>query len=41
MDEKLNDYLIQEINKSIESLNQNKDQLIEELKKYEGREGEP
>ena len=33
MDEKLNDYLIQEINKSIESLNQNKDQLIEELKK--------
>ena len=39
MDEKLNDYLIQEINKSIESLNQNKDQLIEELKKYEGRYG--
>ncbi len=39
MDEKLNDYLIQEINKSIQSLNQNKDQLIEELKKYEGRYG--
>lgn len=39
MDEKLNDYLIQEINKSIQSLNQNKDQLIEKLKKYEGRYG--
>lgn len=39
MDEKLNDYLIQEINKSIEDLNQNKEQLIEELKKYEGKYG--
>lgn len=39
MDEKLNDLLIQEINKSIERLNGNKEQLIEELKKYEGRYG--
>lgn len=39
MEEKLNDYLIQEINKSIEDLNQNKEQLIEELKKYEGKYG--
>ena len=39
MDEKLNDLLIQEINKSIEGLNGNKEQLIEELKKYEGRYG--
>lgn len=39
MDEKLNDLLIQEINKSIERLNGNKELLIEELKKYEGRYG--
>ena len=39
MEEKLNDYVIQEINKSIEDLNQNKEQLIEELKKYEGKYG--
>lgn len=39
MEEKLNDYLIQEINKSIEDLNQNKEQHIEELKKYEGKYG--
>ena len=37
MDEKINELLIQEINKGVKSLEHDKEQLIEELKKYEGR----
>ena len=38
MDKRLNELLIQEINKSIESLNHDKAQLTEELQKYQGRD---
>lgn len=41
MDERLNELLIQEINKSMESLNHDKTQLTDELQKYEGREEAP
>ena len=41
MDERLNELLIQEINKSVESLNHDKTQLTDELQKYEGREEAP
>lgn len=39
MDKKLNDFLVEEIKKGVESLNKDKIQIEEELNKFDGRDG--
>ena len=39
MDKKLNDFLVEEIKKGVESLNKDKIQIVEELNKSDGRDG--